>query len=169
STFVASLIPWKFGRYTNSQLYYQTTQPRPASFAIAGNTTDPFEGIPGLEGTFQAGPQFTMSVQSSGNNFTELAQNVKADFHGSANWGGYQFGQIDFSGDKDHVSFSAPMSVFVGTAQVSGDVNLQTGAFTASAAFTGRNAGSLLPGATGVTDRSVTVGFKNTPQANGNP
>src|SRR5262249_6562300 len=73
STFVASLIPWKFGWFPNTQLYYQTTQARPASFAIAGNTTDPFEGIPGLAGKFQAGPQFTMSVQSSGNSFTELA------------------------------------------------------------------------------------------------
>jgi hypothetical protein len=169
STFVVSLSPWKFGMVPNSQLYYQTTQPRPASFAIAGNTTDPFEGIPGLEGKFQAGPQFTMSVQSSGNSFTELAQNVKADFHGSANWGGYNFGHIDFSGDRNRVSFSAPMSVFVGTAEVSGDVDFRTGAFLASAKFGGQNAAAFFPGASGVTDRSLTVSLRNTPGANNAP
>src|SRR5262249_21374607 len=147
----------------------QTTQPRPASFAIAGNTTDPFEGIPGLEGQFQAGPQFTMSVQSSGNNFTELAQNVKADFHGSANWGGYQFGEIDFSGDRDQVSFSAPMSVFVGTADVSGDINFHTGAFLATAKFGGQDAAAFFPSASAVTNRSLTISFRNTPGANNAP
>jgi hypothetical protein len=110
-----------------------------------------------------------MSVQSSGNSFTELAQNVQADFHGSANWGGYQFGQIDFNGDRDHVSFSAPMSVFVGTAQVSGDIDFRTGAFLATATFGGQDAAAFFPSASGVTDRSLTIGFQNKPGANNAP
>lgn len=141
---------------------------RPASFAISGNTEDPFAGT-ALEGYFKAGPHFVASMQSSGNTNAELLQNLTADFHGSADWGTFHFGEIDFEGNKDRVSFNAPMRVFLGTAQVSGDVNFHTGAFATSLTFGGTNAASFLPGSTNVTSRSLTVGFKNTPSANGAP
>lgn len=156
------------GYVNNSALYYVGTVWRPNYFGVAGNTTDPFEGT-ALEGYFKGGPSFTAELTASGDSLSEMVQNVTVDFHGSADWGGFHFGTVDFTGNKDRISFSAPMDVFIGRAQVSGDVNLHTGAFLASATFAGASADSILPGSTNMVSRSLTVSLKNTPKANGVP
>lgn len=146
----------------NSELYDVVSQPGPAAFALAGNSTDPFEGT-ALAGKFNVGPQFTASLQSSGNNVKDLIHNMTADFHGSANWNGYHFGTIDFSGNREHVSLNAPINVFIGRVQVAGDIHFDTGAFTASVTYAGGSADSILPFADGASNRSVTIQLQNKP------
>ncbi|MHC5537500.1 hypothetical protein ACYOEI_04615 [Singulisphaera rosea] len=168
TTFVFAPFRGIIGDVPNSRLYDVSMVARPNYFGVAGNTTDPFEGT-ALEGYFKAGPSFTAELSASGNSLSDMVRNVTADFHGSADWGGYHFGTVDFTGNKDRISFSAPMHVFIGQAQVTGDVNLRTGAFLASATFAGASTDSILPGSTNLVSRSLTVSLQNTPRANGVP
>jgi hypothetical protein len=180
STASVAVTKYSFGifpvtRYVPvSALYEASTVPRPYSVALAGNSeNDPFVGT-ALAGVFNLnGPSFTASFSSTGTTFAQLAQKMQIDVHGSANWAGYNFGTLDFMGNSTQASFNAPVHFFVGTAQVAGDVNFQTGAFTASATFSGTSTSGnqLLPGPlSGSTSRSLTVGIKNVPSgANNTP
>lgn len=159
----------KIGEIPNSLLYTTGTELVPAAFAVSGNTTDPFAGTK-LQGYFNKGPQFTASFSASGNTSADFGNNIKVDFHANAgSLGGYNFGTIDFIGDRNRVTFNAPVNVFLGRTQVSGDVNLQTGAFTATAVIGANQASSFLPSSSKVTERSLTISLKNTPDRNGRP
>ncbi len=157
------------GTFPNSDVYDVSSVATPAAFAVAGNTTDPFAGTP-LQGYFNKGPQFTASFSSSGFTAADFKNNIEADFHANVgSLGGYNFGSIDFTANKNAVAFNAPVNVFLGRAQVSGNVNLKTGAFTASATFGGTSAASFLPFNSSVTQQSLTISLKNTPDRSGNP
>jgi hypothetical protein len=157
------------GTLPNSVLFAPQPVHRSGAFALAGNTSDPFEGTP-LQGYFNKGPQFTASLSSSGDTLAQLNTNMKADFHANAgSLGGYNFGSIDFTANRSAVSFNAPVNVFLGRTQVSGNVNLRTGAFTATAVIGANQIWSFLPGSSKVNERSLTVSLTNTPNRTGRP
>ncbi len=157
------------GSLPNSLIFSVEPVHRSGAFALAGNTSDPFEGT-ALQGYFNKGPQFTASLSSSGDTLTQLNTNMQADFHAnSGSLGGYNFGSIDFTANKSAVSFNAPVNVFFGRTQVSGNVNLQTGAFTAKAVIGTNQISSFLPGSSKVNEQSLTISLTNTPNWTGRP
>ncbi len=160
---------YPIGTLPNAIIYEPGRVNRAGAFALSGNTSDPFEGT-ALQGYFNKGPQFTASLSSTGNTVAQIANNMQADFHANAgSLGGYNFGTIDFMANRNAVSFNAPVNVFFGRAQVSGNVNLRTGAFTASATFGGSGVSSFVPFSSKVTTQSLTISLTNTPNWTGRP
>lgn len=167
SWFAPATIP--VGTIPNSIIFTPEPVHRVGAFALAGNTSDPFEGT-ALQGYFNKGPQFTASLSSSGDTLSAIKPNMEADFHANAgSMGGYNFGKIDFTANRNAVTFSAPVNVFLGSTQVSGNVNLRTGAFTATAVISPTNLWQYLPSSSKVTEQSLTISLTNTPNGTRRP
>lgn len=157
------------GTIPNSVIFKAEPVHRVGAFALAGNTSDPFEGTK-LEGYFNKGPQFTASLSSKGDTLSQINTNMEADFHANGgSMGGYNFGSIDFTANKNAVTFNAPVNVFLGRTQVSGNVNLQTGGFTATAVISPTQIYQYLPSSSKVTEQSLTISLTNTPNRTGRP
>ncbi len=166
------------GTVENADAYMpgpQTT-PRAGALALAGSTTNPLAGTP--VASFFQGTQFSFSAGSYGNTLSDLANNIQATYHyqqGQAiKFGSYSFGgpsqSFDITANSSSVTFSGTTDVFVGTATVSGNVSLQTGAFMLIATLnSGSGNISILSDDSSLTTSSATVVFANNPSANGSP